>query len=180
MRRAAVQCAALLLALAGSLAAHQIAYALADSNTASHGYLSLVPAAVGAVIALLAVAVVGEVAAGRRGGAAMAPSPRIALVPALAFAVQEHLERLAAGEPALTAAFEPTFAIGLALQVPFGLAAWLLARLLVRTAFAVGRAMAPLPGPRRIVSQALWPAAIVLPRLAPLASGSAGRAPPGS
>ena len=180
MRRALAQSAALLFALAGSLAAHQVAYALAGSSTASHGYLSLVPAALAALIALLAVALAGEVAAGRRGAAPIGVSPRIALVPVLAFVVQEHLERLAAGEPALTAAFEPTFVLGLALQIPFGLAAWLLARLLLRAAFAAGCSLLRPQRVRRASSRAVPLVAIVLPRLAPLASGCAGRAPPGS
>ncbi len=63
--------------------------------------------------------------------------------PTLAFVVQEFLERfIHAGHVPWTTAFEPAFLFGLALQLPFALAALLLAWALDSAARAVGQALA--------------------------------------
>jgi hypothetical protein len=71
------------------------------------------------------------------------PSWPLALVPLVGFALQEQLERLASGAPLEPLA--PTFLVGLALQLPFALAAVVLARRLARTAESFGRAAAASP-----------------------------------
>jgi hypothetical protein len=75
---------------------------------------------------------------------------------------------------------QPTFRIGLLLQLPFGLAAYLIARLLLRAADEVGRALGAASKPLPLVG--LLPgwsvAAVRLPRLSGLAHGHAGRGPP--
>lgn len=135
------------VALAGCLAAHLVAYALATPSAhahASHGYLSHFPLLVGAALAVVVGAALRHAVRGRSG---TRPSPWLfAVLPPLAFALQEHVERLA--HPALVVA-EPTFLLGLALQLPFAALAWLLARAILRAADALGVLLAPLPRPRR-------------------------------
>jgi hypothetical protein len=67
--------------------------------------------------------------------------PRLlfACLPPLAFALQEHVEYLVGhGHMPWTLAIDPTFAAGLLLQIPLTVAAYLLARLLVEVAVAIG------------------------------------------
>ena len=101
-------------------------------------------------------------------------------MPPLAFVVQEHLERfLYSGDVPWTTALEPSFLLGLALQLPFALAALLVAWLLDSVAHALGRALAEsppsvlfpifVPDPVRITEA---------PRVAGLARGYGERAPP--
>ena len=175
------------LALAGSLAAHSSAYRLlaADSHEhqrllarSGHGYLELIPfaAAAALALALLALAVTARRAA--HGVPAPAPAWRVALVAPLAFALQEHLERLAhTGAFPFGAVLEPTFVLGLLLQLPFALVAMFLARMLLGAAEALGAAWTRTPPawpgePGRGV-RAPW-----VPRRSPLALGRAQRAPP--
>ena len=62
------------------------------------------------------------------------------------FAAQEVLElSLRTGTFGWRALLAPTFIPGLALQLPIALAAYVAARLLLRTAERVGRALAPQP-----------------------------------
>jgi hypothetical protein len=61
-----------------------------------------------------------------------------ACLPAVAFAVQEHVERLVAGqEPVSTLCTNRFFLLGLALQLPFGIVAYFAARLLIGLASAI-------------------------------------------
>jgi hypothetical protein len=139
VRRAALLVlVALPAAGAGTLAAHFVAYGLLGAPSEGvHGYLAHVPQVLTilALPALLAAAVAGR-----------STSPRawpFAAAALSAFAVQEHLERLAhTGELPLLLD-RPVFWLGMALQVPFALAAWLVARWLLRAAQW-------LPKPRRL------------------------------
>jgi len=105
-----------------------------------------------------------------------------ALLPPLVFAAQELLERLLhGGEPALAAVLQPAFALGLGLQVPFGLVAYLVARRLLRfveaLAHPLGSPRPPWAAPRPL--HAPVPCAVALPpRRSGLAGAHAGRAPP--
>jgi hypothetical protein len=104
-----------------------------------------------------------------------------ALLPPGAFVVQEHLERLLHdGQLPVTAALDPTFAVGLLLQLPFALAALLIARGL--TAFADALTNRRRRGGRRVVPRPPGPrgpvAAAPLPRIGLLALGHGQRAPP--
>lgn len=170
----------------GSLAAHALAYRIVDPGSAQraadlaatgHGYLAYAPAALAGCVALLLAALVGQtVRSVRRRLPARVPW-QIALVPVLGFAVQEHLERFLAGAP-VAAIVEPTFLVGLALQLPFALGALLLARALVRTAARIGQTLIrPLAEPPRSAHAPLG-AAVALPRVRPLAFGTSGRGPP--
>jgi hypothetical protein len=163
------------VALAGCLAAHFAAYALATPTAhahASHGYLGHLPLVGGAALAVVLAAALRQAVRGRRG---TRPSPWLfALLPPLAFALQEHAERLA--EPALVVA-EPTFLLGLALQLPFAALALLLARAILRVADALCALLTP--PPRRRPSAPRLPAPAWLAPLHPiLTTATSERGPP--
>src|SRR3990172_1787334 len=143
---------ALPLAAAGSAAAHLLAYRLVEPDPrvrsellegTGHAYLVYLPLFLAGCLALLGAALVGHAVAGlRRRPATAATIWPLAFVPPLGFALQEHLERLLAwGNVPFAAALEPTFAVGLALQLPFALAALAVARALAGAAGALGRAV---------------------------------------
>ena len=86
------------------------------------------------------------------------PAWPFAVLPPLAFALQEHLERLLhAGAVPWTAVLEPTFLPGFLLQLPFALLAFAVARALLGAAVLLARLLrarsAPAcrlaPGPTR-------------------------------
>ncbi len=173
---------------AGSLAAHCLAYGIVEPDphrradvlaATGHGYLAHAPLALAAGIALLLAALTGHAVRAFRGGSSPRLTWPVALVPLLGFALQEHLERLVSGDLPLAAALEPTFLVGLALQLPFALAALLVARALAGAAEAVGRTLATAPR-----ALALRPLGVAIgvdapsPRLPALALRRAGRAPP--
>ena len=92
------------------------------------------------------------------------------------FAVQELLERVLAGLPAHSV-FEPAVYMGLAAQLPLAVAAYLIARALLRGADAIAGRLAPRPWFN------LRAALVVVPSSgrivhAPLAFDHLGRAPP--
>jgi hypothetical protein len=150
------------LAAAGTLTAHAVAYAAVGTPPEGvHGYLSHLPLVVAALIlpALLAVAVVERTTAPRAW-----PYAAAALG---AFVAQEHLERLAHTGELPFLLDRPVFWLGLALQVPFAVAAWLAARLLVRAAAALRR------GSSRVVSRR--PAGQRRPRVLLASESLAGR-----
>jgi hypothetical protein len=110
------------------------------------------------------------------------PGWRFAALPLLGFALQEHLERLFHdGAFPVGAALEPTFALGLALQLPFALAALVVARVLLGAARELGRALATLAaaGPRPRPLRSDFPAPVAdRPRVATAALGYGERGPP--
>jgi len=179
------------LVLTGSQAAHVLAYRLVYPSSqvrlhalllTGHGYMDRLPLVLGIAVAVAAVSLVAAVVDAARGRPLRAlPAWAFALLPLATFALQEVLERsLHAGTFFWQAVESPTFVPGLALQLPFAAVALLAARLLLRTASAVGRFVG---GVRVRVPRArdrllLRPAAVRLPRLAPLAASAAGRAPP--
>jgi hypothetical protein len=159
-RRTVVWLLVLPLAIGGSQAAHSLAYRLATASdhershelaTSGHAYLDYAPLALAVCAALVALALARELA-GVLGGHGRSSRPSAltfaALAPAI-FVAQEHVERLAHGG-AIPASLllAPTFLVGLALQLPFALLAYALARLLLRAASAVARLLA---SPRTVV-----------------------------
>jgi hypothetical protein len=178
--------------LIGSQIAHELAYwwaypqsspRLAVLEQTGHGYLDYLPivlAVLGAVEALVFATAVLNKARGRPLGSL--PPAAFLFLPAVAFMLQEHLERLVAtGTFPWWTTLEPAFWRGMVLQLPFGLAAYLIARLLLRAATAMARIVR--------ADRREWPVAgsapgggrsrvVLLPRLAPLATAAAGRAPP--
>ena len=135
----------------GSEAAHAVlnlfapgAYQGAELFAATSSTRALLPLLIG-VAAVLVLGGLVTSAAGRR-------RPRIsrkafAALPLVAFAVQEHVEyAIGHGGVDWTLATHPAFVLGLALQLPFAVAAYLVARLLFLLADVVaGRLVTPRP-----------------------------------
>jgi hypothetical protein len=133
---------------ASSLGAHSLAYRLTGRDAAispaddTHGYLAHFPALFAPAIALVVFALALRTVAARRAERLTAlPWAPFALGPALALAVQEHVEH-AVHHGAGARVLEPTFALGTALAVPLGLAAFALARALLASAERAARAPA--------------------------------------
>jgi hypothetical protein len=118
---------ALVLAAAGTLVGHAAAYRLTGQPAGEvHAYLDHAPQ----VLFVLATVAVALLAVTRAAAAPPAwPFPVLALT---AFAVQEHVERLVHTGHVPWLLTNPTFLTGLAVQLPLALAAWALARRLLR------------------------------------------------
>jgi hypothetical protein len=150
---------------------------------AEHAYLPAPALLLAAALALVLVGFLAAIVASARGTRwSRIPLAAVAAVPPLGFTLQEHLEAwLASGGFPATAALEPTFAVGLALQLPLVLAALILARGLLATASRLGsglRSMVVLRlRPGRPPLRPLRPNALLAPAPLPLASSHAPRAP---
>jgi hypothetical protein len=120
-----------------------------------------------------------------RGGRVAPPPVRLFVcLPPLGFTLQEHIERLiGTGGVPPDLVLEPTFIVGLALQLPFAVAALLVAHALCAIGFGAGSALCHrLAFPRRMLgasppslrfaARALGAASAVL------APGHGPRAPP--
>jgi hypothetical protein len=193
VRRALVWLLALPLIAVGSQVAHGLAYwwaypvsdvRLAILHHDGHGYLAYAPTALGFLGAIEALVLVVAIADRVRGASVRGLPPWAFLwIPLVGFTLQEHLERwLAAGSFPWWTVQEPSFWRGLVLQIPLGLLAYLIARLLLCTAEAVasairGRRRAPARLGPRPAGARLWDNVMPV-RSAPLALGAAGRAPP--
>jgi len=174
----------------GSLSAHAAGYRLALPDVhdrarglqlTGHSYLEHLPLLVALIAAptLVAFALAAFGAVGRR---PRIPGPwAFALLPPLSFVLQEHLERLIhSGAFPWGASLERTFALGLLLQAPFALIAFLLARGMLAGIRVILRALARRP-PRHRVRTPRRPFGrpqVDVPRLAALALGHAERGPP--
>jgi hypothetical protein len=189
-RRSAVWLLTLPLAVVGSQLAHALAYRLVTSDeqkrthelTASgHGYLAYVPIAFAVAAVLVAVALAGELRHVLTGRDRPSP-PRAVLFAALApgiFVCQEHFERfLHAGAFPLDAALQPSFLVGLLLQLPFALAGYLVARLLLRAVRSLGRLLAGRARSPQPAAATPRPAVTFVPRVPALARGYGSRGPP--
>jgi hypothetical protein len=191
MRRALVWTIVVGLAIVGSQVAHGLAYRLvaAQSSTGAgellartgHGYWSYLPLAFAVATVLVVSALVTEfrwAAAGRR----PAPSSPVgfALAPLAIFVVQEHFERLAhEGSIPWGAVAERTFVVGVLLQIPFGLAGLVVARLLLRVARSLARRVVPPPTAAPSALRAAWSASgAPFPRRPALSLGYGTRGPP--
>jgi hypothetical protein len=176
----------------GSQLAHAIAYwwaypeaslrltALAHTG---HGYLAYAPAVLGFLAAVQLIGFVAVVTDRLRGRAGHGlPASVFLFVPVVGFALQEHLERFAAtGLFPWWTVLDPSFWRGLVLQLPLGLAAYLVTKVLLRTASAVADVVVARRRPRVVLrgtSRQWRPALVFLPRPAPLAGLAADRAPP--
>jgi hypothetical protein len=159
MRRALAWLVALPVLLTGSQAAHFLAYRwiypeahvrLDALVSTGHSYLSHLPLVLGVAGAIASLSLLLAAVDAARGRPARAlPAWAFALLPPLAFVLQEFLERsLHLGAFAWQTALAPTFAPGLALQLPFALVAYVAARLLLRAAERTGRAFAAAARPR--------------------------------
>jgi hypothetical protein len=190
MRRSLTWLVAVPLLVAGSQAAHALAYRLVYPGASvrvrallltGHSYLDRLPLALGVALAIALVALLVAVLDASRGRPSRAlPAWAFGALAPLAFALQEILElSLHTGTFAWHAVAAPTFLPGIALQLPFALLAWLAARLLLRAANEAGRALAARPPSARplpLLTPA--PAAATLPRTRVLARSLAKRGPP--
>ena len=159
------------------LAGHAVAYRLVDASSAGHGYFHYVPLVGAVLLALTFCALVLEAVTVFRGERRVSSPPlAFALLPVAAFVIQEHLEGLlySGTSPLL----EPAFLVGLVVQLPFGIAALLLARMLQSLARAVGLALALPKAPPHSERPILTPLSVELRRLDVLALGYGERAPP--
>ena len=193
-RRRAAWVISLPLAVASWLGAHCLAYWLVSPGGeqhmgmhAEHGHawLGYTPALAVWGLTLVVAGVVLCVGDGLRGRRPSDPPLRLfALLPPAAFVAQEHIERLVGtGSITYDLLVEPTFLVGLALQLPFAVAALLLTRALYALGFGLGRVLAgrlavgrPLRhGPPALLRR---PASVALVSPSVLALGHGQRAPP--
>ena len=190
-RRTVAWLVCLALMAVGSVFAHAAAYTLSAPAPGSHAGMnhplghSVFPhlescLAVCAAVALggLVASLAGRLSGGRR---LVAPLWVFALVPPTGFFVQEHVEHLLrTGVFPAGAVLEPTFVVGLVLQLPFALAAFVVARALLRFAHAIVELLRTAPRPLLAAPEPrLLPVyAVVPPRISALALGHGQRAPP--
>lgn len=190
MRRRASLLISIPVAVAGSLLAHQISYALQATNgvararllaATGHGYIPTFPLLAGVLLAVVIGGLIREGVLRWRGEGRTGLLWPIALISPLAFVVQEHLERLLHdGVFPWHLATQPAFLRGLALQIPFALLALGLATIV---AGSVRQAVDVFRGGRRVASPArpirrLRPTAGGLKLRLFLGSSEARRAPP--
>jgi hypothetical protein len=178
--------------LMGTEAAHALAYRLVYPEAqvrwrvlaaTGHGYLAWAPLLLGLACALVAASLLSEVVGAARRSATKGVQPwAFALLPPVSFTLQEFLERWFAVHHAPWWMFEqPTFRVGLLLQLPFAVLAYLTARVLLRAARTAGDALAWTLAPRAL---ALAPTTLPRPnaatprRLRALALGWGVRGPP--
>ena len=186
MRRRLAWLVALPAMLTGSQLAHALAYRWAYPEAhvrllrmaaTGHGYFTWVPLALGVAGSIAAVALVAAGVDAARGRPIRdVPAFAFALLPPLAFALQEFLElSLHLGRPGWQFAAAPTFLPGLRLQLPFAALAYVAARALLRAAELVGRALGAQPRPR---SAATFSARVFALEARLLPSLRLARAPP--
>ena len=193
-RRLAVWLLSFPLMVAGSQVAHTLAYSFVYPNahvrlsellSTGHSYMrypAYLPMLLGLFFAAEIVGV-GWVLAGsvRRSRQRSVPPWAFALLPMIGFTLQEFLERWLSGSPfPWWMVLQPTFRVGLLLQLPFALVAYVVARLLLRAADRVGRVLrGAIARPRVVVVSLGW---VVLEACSPrrdlLAGGHSGRGPP--
>jgi hypothetical protein len=190
MRRALAWASAIPLILAGSQAAHVVAYRLVYPSAqmrlhallaTGHSYMQLMPFALAVAGAVAFVSLVSAVAQAARGRPVFGvPPSAFALLPLAAFTLQEFLERSLHTGTFMWQTFEsPTFLPGLALQLPFAAAVYAAARLLLRAAQHVGDRLAGRPAARRAPAPLPpSPPAVPLPQRRPIAYRLAKRGPP--
>jgi hypothetical protein len=182
------------LMVVGSQVAHVFAYRwvypnahvrLSELVATGHGYMgspSYAPMLLGFVFAAeLVAAGCVLVSALRRSRQRAVPAWAFALLPMLGFTLQEFIERWLSGSPfPWWMVLQPTYRVGLLLQLPFALVAYVVARLLLRAADRVGRILRGAiarPAPRSVSLR--W---VVLevdsPRRGAVDGGHSGRGPP--
>jgi hypothetical protein len=178
---------ALGLMATGGLLAHTLAYRLVpahpgESHLAMHGYEAHWRICLAISLTVAAIGLAG-VALERSRGLVPTRLPLwlFSVLPLLGFVFQEHVERaLATGAFSTSIAAEPAFLIGLLLQVPFALVAYVVARALLAVATALAERFGGAPRPRLATTRPCWiPGdAPGPPRLTALALGHGQRAPP--
>ena len=193
MRRLIALLVCLPLSVGGVLLAHQASYGLLASDAharqhllehTGHGYLQHLPLVVATLLGLVLVGLgLDALYVWRRGDPTMPRAWQFAAIAPIGFVVQEHVERMVhdGGFP-LHAWHEPTLWVGVLLQLPVSVFAWLVALALFRTSPRILAGMHARPRPPR--DRARRPAAAwsnpstARSRVVRLATCAAGRAPP--
>ena len=191
MRRVSAWLLVVPLMLAGTEVAHALAYRLVYPQAevrfrvlaaTGHGYMSWAPVLVGVAGGLVVAGLIsGILDTAHRRKPRPVPAWMFGLLPLAGYAIQEFVERwLAVGGLPWWMVEQPTFRIGLALQLPFALVAFLLARVLLRVVERVGLALrAARPRLALIGGQRSWSLlAVSAVRASALATGHAERGPP--
>jgi hypothetical protein len=190
VRRVTAHLVCISLAVAGSQLAHSAVYRIVAPDAherqhllaeSGHAYLHYAPLGIALLGVLSVLALFTE--ARSAGLGAISSTPRFwsfAVVAPATFACQEILERTAHdGTVAWGAPLQATFLLGLALQLPFALAAYAVARLLLRVAEVVGRLLAQQRARSRQSPAGTWRARVALiPRPADCRPALGPRAPP--
>jgi hypothetical protein len=173
----------------GLFLAHELSYRAVEPHShdratllegTGHGYLEHISlaAAFGASLLIVGIALIAARAARGVAAARLRIWP-FAVLPPLVFVVQEHAERAVhTGDLSLATALEPTVVLGLLLQAPFALVAFVLARALLAVAERIGALLVPLPAAPAVTNVVPRPRCMDLARRQVLARGWAGRAPP--
>jgi hypothetical protein len=191
-RRSVVWLLTLPLAVVGSQLAHALAYRLVTPNelerthelaASGHAYMAYVPIALAVGVVLVVVALSGELRFLLRARHAPGSRPsalRFAMLAPAIFVCQEHFERfLHDGVFPVDAGLQPSFLVGLLLQLPFAFAAYLVARLLLRAVRSFRRLFGGRARPRLVRDVAARPMVVLrVPRVAALALGYGSRGPP--
>jgi hypothetical protein len=193
--RRAAWLVALPVAAVSWLNAHCLAYVLVPPAASEHmhhhaegghAYFGSTPALIAALVTVLATGLVLCVGEGLRGRSRGLGPPALlfALLPPLGFTAHAHMEDLIrSGSLSADLIVEPTFLAGLALQLPFAVAALLVCRGLYALGYGLGRLLAaglavgtrveaPTPSTHR------RPVSVTLIRPSVLAQGHGSRAPP--
>jgi hypothetical protein len=191
MRRALVWTIVVGLAIVGSQVAHGLAYRFvaAQSSTVTddllartgHGYESYLPLLFAVATVLIVSALATEFRWAALGRSPEPSSPvGFACAPLAIFVAQEHFERLAHdGALPLDAVTERTFVVGALLQIPFGIAGLLVARLLLGVARSLGRRIVAAPPASPSAGSFAWTAFDApRPRRPALSLGYGTRGPP--
>lgn len=140
----------------GLFAGHELGYRLAVPephagghalDEVGHGYFAYAPYAAAVLLSVAVVALGLRVRGALFGGRGEAPFFAFALLPPIGFALLEAVERLRGGELALSTMAAPEVIAGLTVQLPFALAALVVARLLCSLAHVVGVALRPFARP---------------------------------
>jgi hypothetical protein len=177
VRRRTLPSLSLPIAAAGCLGGHAAGYVLVGTTREDariHGYLAFAPHFLAVCAVFVVVSLVLRFSGRFAGRPAAWP---FGLLPPLAFMGQELIERLVAGLP-VHSVLVPAVYAGLAAQLPIAIAAFFLARTLLRVADGARRMVATRPPAP--LSQAVPVGAAGMPLLAraPLAFDRLGRAPP--
>ena len=193
MRRALARGVGLPVLTVGWFGAHWLGYRIAIPNpheraralaASGHGYFSYLPFLLGATLALFVVGIALQICAAARGSVSKRPLAwPFAVLPPLIFAAEEFTDRLVHdGTFQLAVAVERPFLIGLLVQVPVGIVAYGVVRLLLKWADRIGTALAAfIAAPPKVVGVRLLPRRIRLldvARLSVFASRQVDRGPP--
>ena len=189
MRRVAPWILSVPLMLGGAELAHWLSYRLVYPDSfqratvlaqTGHGYFRCAPVIASLAGALLITAAGWHWHALRGGRRPLQAGPRwqFLLLPALCFALQEHLEQLSTSGSVSGVSMAPTFLLGVLFTLPFGLLAYLIARLLLGVVEVVVRLLGRPRSAGPVPLSFARPALLIVPAGAVACRGLPVRGPP--